>query len=111
MMMSILPNTICLHNMFEKKKFFEGELTKEEEGILARVQNSLLLRSLIDPSLPFGMPENYVPSRLELELAYVAVSGRLSEKTISIKDLVRIVGIATECGKDLHIHFKFASAL
>lgn len=94
------------NDMFEKKKFADSTFSVEENVLLGRVEKCHLLKRLIDPSLPFGFPEEHAASKFELELCFLAVSGRLPERTASVGELMRQIAFAIECASRIHSFYK-----
>lgn len=90
-----------LYSMFDKKKF-GGELSEEERALLPKFERSKLIRALIDPEVGYDIGD-YVPPQMEVEIAFSIISGRpsINFDGISLPEMVRVVGMALNCAKDL----------
>jgi hypothetical protein len=78
----------AIHKLFEKKCWGIKVLTEEESALLVKVQSSKLLRALIDPTIPFEFPSDYVPAMIELELCLTAITGHVNVDKLDVKQAV-----------------------
>lgn len=102
-MFKVFTNDIALLNiMFEKKKFGREPLTEKEAKLLGRVQFSKLLKRILDPQVSFRFTEmeDSVPTKLELELGVLAVTGRPMAENGTIAQAFNIIGRALEYAAD-----------
>lgn len=79
---------VLLNSLYNKKVSSDRTISSEEQLVLSRIENSLLLRAFVDPSVEFKRTKGYVPPRLELELVYAAVRGRMPESAVTNEGLL-----------------------
>lgn len=103
----ILENlSSTLYRMFDKKKF-GIEFTEEEMSLISKFKNSRLIRTLIDPTVDFDLGD-YVPPRIEIEIALSIISGRpvINFTDMSLSEMTKLVYTALSCGQELYVLFK-----
>lgn len=108
MQRNFMGDFAVLHELYEKKKFGREPLNDNEKRIVSRLVNSKVLRSAIDPSVPFGFLyiDEYVAGKFELELTYFAVTGRRPVEDAPVKHLLDVVARALECARDAEVLYK-----
>jgi hypothetical protein len=88
--MAVLANSVpalgdlvsLLHSMYLKKLSGKKEMEVRELSLLAKLEHSKLLKVFVDPTTPidFLKEKGYVPPRLELEMTYSAMTGKVCAK-------------------------------
>lgn len=62
-----------------------------EQKVLATLEHSGLLRAFVDPTVPFDFPVDYTPVRIELELVYATLCGKLPESYITDESILNLL--------------------
>ena len=85
---------VVLNELYLKKREGSTGLSDLEKECVSRVENTILLRSLVDPRVPMEYPRGYVPPRMEVELSFAAVTGYMPGKGSEIKDMLPTIVLA-----------------
>jgi hypothetical protein len=88
----VQATTVLLRSMYLKKLMGNKEPNPREASLLQRIEHASLLRVFVDPSISIDFPNsNYIPPRIELELAYSCMSGKSIDRGMTDRYLLLLV--------------------